>query len=121
PFPLDAVSAALANCQRVVVLERALAVGIGGIVTANVRMALSGNHRKAYTVIAGLGGRPITRSSLREQFTAAARDALEPLTFLDLDADLVGRELARAAASRQSGPAAENMLRDLGACASRIG
>ncbi len=39
PFPLDAVREALAGAQRVVVLEKALAVGIGGIVSANVRMA----------------------------------------------------------------------------------
>jgi pyruvate ferredoxin oxidoreductase alpha subunit len=121
PFPLDAVRAALGGCQRVVVLEKALAVGIGGIVSANVRMALSGIALHDYTVIAGLGGRAITKASLRRLFQTAARDELESLTFLDLDTDLVGRELARAAASRQSGPAAENILRDLGVVASRIG
>jgi pyruvate ferredoxin oxidoreductase alpha subunit len=121
PFPLDAIRAALAGSQRVVVLEKALAVGIGGIVSANVRMALAGIQLHGYTVIAGLGGRAITRASMRELFRAANDDALDPLTFLDLDTELVGRELARAAASRQSGPAAENMLRDLGVVASRIG
>ncbi len=121
PFPLDAVRAALSGCQRVVVLEKALAVGIGGIVSENVRMALSGVDLHGYTVIAGLGGRAITRDSLRRLFQVAAKDELEPLTFLDLDTVLVGRELARVAANRQSGPAAENMLRDLGVVASRIG
>jgi pyruvate ferredoxin oxidoreductase alpha subunit len=121
PFPLSAVRAALAGARRVVVIEKALAVGIGGIVSANIRMALDGIHLNGYTVIAGLGGRVITRASLRDLFRTAARDALEPLTFLDLDTELVRRELARAAASRQSGPAAENMLRDLGVVASRIG
>ena len=42
PFPLEAVRAALEHAERVVVLEKALAVGIGGIVSANVRMALVG-------------------------------------------------------------------------------
>jgi pyruvate ferredoxin oxidoreductase alpha subunit len=121
PFPLDAVREALQGARRVVVLERALAVGIGGIVSANVRMALSGLQLHGYTVIAGLGGRAITKVSLRELFTRAAADELEPLTFLDLNAELVDRELARAAASRRSGPAAENILRDLGAVATRIG
>jgi hypothetical protein len=37
------------------------------------------------------------------------------LTFLDLDHGLVERELARTRADRRSGPAAENILRDLGA------
>jgi pyruvate ferredoxin oxidoreductase alpha subunit len=121
PFPLEAVRAALRDAQRVVVLERALAVGIGGIVSANVRMALSHIQLNGYTVIAGLGGRAITKASLRDLFTRAAADELAPLTFLDLNTELVNRELARTAASRRSGPAAENILRDLGAVATRIG
>jgi pyruvate ferredoxin oxidoreductase alpha subunit len=126
PFPLEAVREGLRNARRVVVLERALAVGIGGIVSANVRMAMSqltraGSQLPDYTVIAGLGGRAITKASLRDLFTRAADDALEPLTFLDLNTELVDRELSRTAASRKSGPAAENILRDLGAVASRIG
>jgi len=121
PFPLDAVRAAVGGTQRVVVLEKALAVGIGGIVSANVRMAMAGMRQHGYTVIAGLGGRAITRASLRDMLHRAIRDELEPLTFLDLNTELVQRELDRAAAGRKSGPAAENMLRDLGAVASRIG
>ena len=114
PFPLDALRAALGHAQRVVVLEKALAVGIGGIVTANVRMALTGIVLHGYTVIAGLGGRPITIASLRELFQQAAADELEPLTFLDMDWEVVNRELARMVSSRHSGPSAENILRDVG-------
>jgi pyruvate ferredoxin oxidoreductase alpha subunit len=121
PFPLEQVRKALDGADRVVVLERALAVGIGGIVAANVRMALSGVRLHGYTVIAGLGGRAITKASLRDLFTRAGRDELEPLTFLDLNTGLVQRELDRTAARRRSGPAAENMLRDLGAVAHKIG
>ncbi len=117
PFPLEAVRAAIGHARRVLVLEKALAVGIGGIVSANVRMALAGIELHGYTAIAGLGGRPITKASLRGLFMDAAADRLDPLTFLDLDWELVNRELARIAASRTSGPHAENMLRDLGAVA----
>ncbi len=117
PFPLDAVRAALGHAQRVVVLEKALAVGIGGIVSANVRMALAGIQLHGYTVIAGLGGRPITKASLHRLFTDAAADRLEPLTFLDMDWDVVNRELERMGASRSSGPHAENILRDVGTVA----
>jgi pyruvate ferredoxin oxidoreductase alpha subunit len=47
-----------------------------------------------------------------------ARDGtLEPLTFLDLDHAIVDRELARMATDRQSGPSAENILRDKGTAA----
>ncbi|MGH2912832.1 MAG: pyruvate ferredoxin oxidoreductase [Solirubrobacteraceae bacterium] len=114
PFPLDAVRAALGDAERLVVLEKALAVGIGGIVTANVRMALAGIQLHGYTVIAGLGGRPITKASLHRLFTDAVADRLQALTFLDMDWDVVNRELARIDASRASGPHAENILRDVG-------
>jgi pyruvate ferredoxin oxidoreductase alpha subunit len=120
PFPLDAVRAELGRAKRVVVVEKALAVGIGGILSANVRMALSGIQLHGYTVIAGLGGRPITKASLHQLFADAMADALEPLTFLDLNRSLINRELERMARTRGSGPHAENMLRDVGTIAARI-
>jgi pyruvate ferredoxin oxidoreductase alpha subunit len=121
PFPADAVREAVGG-RRVVVLERALApgTGTGGIVTADVRAALN-QPQDIATVIAGLGGRSITRKSLRAMLTAAMAGDLEPLTFLDLDTALADRELARMRATRRSGPVAENLLRDLGITASRIG
>ena len=117
PFPLEEVRDALAEAKRVVVLEKHLAVGIGGVVSANVRTALSGIQLNGYTVIAGLGGRSITRESLRGLFEAAGRDELEPLSFLDLDIEVVERELARGANGKPAGPHAENILRELGAVA----
>lgn len=117
PFPADAVRAALTPARRIVVLERALAPGSSGIVTADIRAAVD-QSRDVATVIVGLGGRAVTRKSLRGLLT---RDELEPLTFLDLDTGLVERELARMSATRRSGPSPENMLRDLGITASRIG
>jgi pyruvate ferredoxin oxidoreductase alpha subunit len=117
PFPLEEVRAALGHAQRVLVLEKALAVGIGGIVSANVRMALSGIQLHGYTVIAGLGGRPIKKSSLRGLFADAIADRLEPLTFLDMDWGIVQRELDRQRAGRRPGPHAENIIRDIGTVA----
>jgi pyruvate ferredoxin oxidoreductase alpha subunit len=119
PFPLDEVRAALRHAKRVVVLEKALAVGIGGIVSANVRMALSGIQLHGYTVIAGLGGRPITKESLRSLFAEAAADRLEPLSFLDMDWKTIEAELERMAQGGRSGPHAENILREAGIVAAR--
>jgi pyruvate ferredoxin oxidoreductase alpha subunit len=111
--------------RRLVVLERALAPGSGGIVTADLRMALSaadgrpqGENTMISTVIAGLGGRPVTRKSLRALLLSAGRGELPPFSFLDLRAGLAEAELARMRATRRSGPTAENMLRDLGVTAS---
>ena len=130
PFPARAVREALGSDGRVrqlVILERALATGMGGIVSADVRMALAGGRTAARiqqpvmsTVIAGLGGRPVTRASLRTMVTAAAARSLEPLSFLDLNKELVARGLTRVRRARRSGPVTENMLRDQGVTA-RIG
>ena len=117
PFPLEEVRAALGHAERVLVLEKALAVGIGGIVSANVRMALSGIQLHGYTVIAGLGGRPIKKASLRKLFTEAVADELQPLTFLDMNWDVVQRELERQRAGRRPGSHAENIIRDIGTVA----
>jgi pyruvate ferredoxin oxidoreductase alpha subunit len=118
PFPADAIRKALGVTPRhLVVLERALAPGTGGIVTADIRMAL--NPERLSTVIAGLGGRAVTKKSLRDLLTRA--EELPPLSFLDLDTSLVDRELARMRTTRRSGPSPENMLRDLGITASKIG
>lgn len=114
PFPLAAVREALKGAARVVVLEKSFSVGLGGVVSADVRMALSGLHLHGYTVVAGLGGRPITQASLTAMLTDAVADRLEPLTFLDLNHEIVTRQLAREAAMRRSGPIAENLLRDIG-------
>jgi pyruvate ferredoxin oxidoreductase alpha subunit len=117
PFPLAEIRAALAHARRVVVLEKALAVGIGGIVSANVRMALDGAGPDVFTVIAGLGGRAITKASLHGLLADAVGDRLGDLTFLDLDWELVERELRRTRERRRSGPHAENILHDLGVVA----
>jgi len=108
PFPYEALRAAVGGAARVVVLERAFSVGTGGIVTADVRTAIP--DRPLHTVVAGLGGRPVTEASLR---ALLLRDDLDPLTFLDLNTDLVERELRRRRESPRSGPTAENLLRDL--------
>jgi pyruvate ferredoxin oxidoreductase alpha subunit len=120
PFPLDAVRAALEGARRVVVLEKSFSVGLGGVVSTDVRLALSGLHLHGYTVIAGLGGRSITQASLLKMLDEAVADRLEPLTFLDLDWGIVNRQLAREAAVRRSGPIAENLLRDVGAVAAKV-
>jgi len=120
PFPLTQVRHHLENAKRVVVLEKSLAVGIGGILSNNVRMALSGIHMHGYTVIAGLGGRAITRKSLRTLLLDAEQDQLQALTFLDLDWGAVNRMLEREKHVRRSGPIAETLLRDLGVVGARI-
>ena len=119
PFPAAALRAAVGHARHVVVVEKALAPGAGGILATDVTMALPGPEPLVHAVIAGLGGRPITAASLAGVVDQAAAGVLAPLTFLDLDARLVANELARMAARRRSGPSAENVLHDLGTAGAR--
>ena len=113
PFPRQAVADALSGAQRVVVVEKAFSVGFGGVLSTDVAMATHQSESSLYTVVAGLGGRPITRRSLETMLAAAEEDRLELLTFLDLDTGVVEREQARMAAANRPGPTAEFVLRDL--------
>ena len=121
PFPLAPLREVLHSAKRVVVLEKCLAVGLGGIVSDGVRKSLSGIVLNGYTVIAGLGGRAITRGSLKRLFEDAERDELEQVTFLDLNADVISHELERESETRRTGPTAEAILRRIGTVASTIG
>jgi pyruvate ferredoxin oxidoreductase alpha subunit len=121
PFPIAALRAALVHAQHIVVVEKCFAVGIGGIVSRDVRMALRDLPQPVTTVVAGLGGRAITTASLTRLLLDAMAGKLEPLTFLDLDTSIVNRVLERERNTRRSGPVAEGVLRDLGTVASRIG
>ncbi len=114
PFPKELLNEALEHAKRIIVFEKALAVGIGGVLALHVRYAIGSFDRPLYSVIGGLGGRAITRPSLHEVFERGVRDQLEATHVLDLDLDAVKRELERQRTRKLSGPAAENILRDIG-------
>jgi pyruvate ferredoxin oxidoreductase alpha subunit len=120
PFPLAAVREALQHARRVVVLEKSFSVGLGGVVSTDVRLALHRLGQHGYTVVAGLGGRAITKASIIRTLKDAIADKLQPLTFMDLDWRIVNRQLEREATTRRSGPIAENLLRDVGPVASKV-
>ena len=115
PWPREEVRKVLRGANRVVVIEKAFAVGAGGIVGQNVRLALSGLTPVVFDIVAGLGGRPITRRSLRTLLGDVLSGRIEPgdLHFLDLKTDVVQRELARVAVGGLTGPHAESILREI--------
>lgn len=110
PFPMQQAREALQHCKRFVVVEKNLAVGLGGVVTTTLRMAVAGLKLTGFTAIAGLGGRPIPKSSLHDLFLKAEAETLEPTTFVDLDWEMVNKQLERERQNRHSGPIAENIL-----------
>ncbi|MDA8290072.1 MAG: pyruvate ferredoxin oxidoreductase [Actinomycetota bacterium] len=113
PFPAEAVARAVSAARNVVVVEKAFSIGAHGILAGDVTLAVSGLDVRVDGVVAGLGGRPITEASCHQLLEEAVAGTLPPLSFLDLDTDLVARELGRMVAQRRSGPTAENLLRDL--------
>ena len=103
--------------KHVVVIEKSFAIGMGGQLANNVDLALR-NVAAAplvHSVIAGLGGRAITRSSLHRVLRRAPVEAWAGPHFLDLNESIVARELHDVRKVRRSGPTAENLLRRLGA------
>ena len=71
PFPVEAVRRALAGARRVVVLEKAFRPGGGGLLSGDVTLALRDAGVAVHTVVAGLGGRPITRRGIESVLGSA--------------------------------------------------
>lgn len=117
PFPANAICNVLKNTKQVIVFEKSFAVGMGGILASEVHMATQrymGEELKINSVIGGLGGRTITKKSLRKLVDCAIKGELDEEVFLDLDGGTVVRELTRQQEEQSSGPIAENILRDIG-------
>ncbi len=70
PFPAQALTQYLSGVQRIVVLEKAISIGAGGIVAAELRAALhqAGNMTPVESVIGGLGGRDLTPEVIETVF-----------------------------------------------------
>jgi pyruvate ferredoxin oxidoreductase alpha subunit len=113
PFPRAELRQALERARRVIVVEKAVAPGAGGVVSMDLRMALQGVDCHIKTVIAGLGGRPVTSPGLQSMLRRALKGELADLHFLDLNRGMVDRELARQRRGIATGPVAENLLKDV--------
>jgi pyruvate ferredoxin oxidoreductase alpha subunit len=121
PFPTAALREKLVRARNVVVIEKSLAVGMGGPLANNVDLAFRNvaGAPQVHSVIAGLGGRPITRASLHRVLRGALVQPWEGSHFLDLNEKIVAKELHYVRKVRRSGPTAENLLRRLGQAAEK--
>jgi pyruvate ferredoxin oxidoreductase alpha subunit len=119
PFPTAALRDKLVRARNVVVIEKSLAVGMGGPLANNVDLALRNVEAapQVHSVIAGLGGRPITREALHRVLRQAVSQPWEGSHFLDLNETIIAKELHYVRKVRRSGPTAENLLRRLGQAA----
>jgi pyruvate ferredoxin oxidoreductase alpha subunit len=123
PFPTEALREQLVRARNVVVIEKSLAVGMGGPLANNVDLALRNveGAPHVHSVIAGLGGRQITRTALHRILRQALVKTWDGSHFLDLNEEIIAKELHYVRKVRRSGPTAENLLRHLGASAEKPG
>ena len=115
PFPTETLRAVLARAIDVVVIDRAIDVGMGGPLASNIAIALRElpHPPKMHSAIVGLGGRPAPKASLIRLFRQAAIQPWEGPHFLDLNERVVGHEIHRRGKARRVGPAAEGILIEL--------
>ena len=119
PFPTEQLRKMLVGRKNVVVVEKSLAVGMGGQLALHVDLALRNvaGAPQVHSCVAGLGGRSITRPSLHKLFRRALVQPWEGTHFLDLNEEVIAKELHYVRKVRRSGPTAENLLRRLSGAA----
>jgi pyruvate/2-oxoacid:ferredoxin oxidoreductase alpha subunit len=76
PFPVEELRTLLGGMRTVVVLDRAVSFGLGGILASEVRAVLGGEGPRPVSIIAGLGGRDVPYTLIAERTEAAIRGEL---------------------------------------------
>ncbi len=91
PFPRQELYDALRDKTNIVVLEKSVSLGRGGILASDVRWSFPRAEKKGRTIssyVAGLGGRNITMDDLRAMVERVEREPVE-LDFLGLNRDII--------------------------------
>jgi len=94
PFPAQAIYEALKDIPKVAVLDRALSLGSYAPLASEIKAAFFGKKKKPQVVssfVVGLGGRDITKDSIKEVFKLLTAKELS-LEFIDLKPELLKEE-----------------------------
>jgi pyruvate ferredoxin oxidoreductase alpha subunit len=95
PFPDALLAEAVGEAMSVVVLDRAVQLGIGGVLSGETLRALQHKDVHVHPVATGIGGRPVLERSLANLFRRATRGELSTeMEWLDLDTDIVEKAIA---------------------------
>ncbi|HEX3000153.1 MAG TPA: thiamine pyrophosphate-binding protein, partial [Armatimonadota bacterium] len=80
PFPGEAIHRAVKNARRLIVIDRDVAPGLGGIFASEIRLALRSRGYTApiYSFVTGLGGTDVTPEMV-EQALAYVANSKQPL------------------------------------------
>jgi pyruvate ferredoxin oxidoreductase alpha subunit len=91
PFPRQEIYNVLKNKMKIVVLEKCISLGRGGILASDIRWSFPRAEKKDRNIssfIAGLGGRNITVDDLRYMVERVEKEPVE-LEFLGLKKELI--------------------------------
>jgi len=91
PFPVQAICDALKNIPKVAVLDKALSLGSYAPIAADIKAAFFGKKKAPKVIssfIAGLGGRDITKHSIKEIYRMLTTKELNG-EFIDLKPELL--------------------------------
>jgi pyruvate ferredoxin oxidoreductase alpha subunit len=93
PFPKEAIYEALKDVDNVIIMEKALSLGMGGILLNETRAVFYGkkSQPKISGFIVGLGGRDIPNKSIINAVKKAESKMVED-SFVDLREELIGIE-----------------------------
>jgi pyruvate ferredoxin oxidoreductase alpha subunit len=91
PFPKEAIYDALKNADTVVVMEKAISLGLGGILLNEMKSAFYRKEKQPSIcgTIAGLGGRDVPNASIVRAVQEAESEIIED-RFVDLREELIG-------------------------------
>src|SRR3990172_8799197 len=94
PFPEDEIKEALKEAENILIFEKALSLGSGGIVFHEVRSALytSPSRPNLKCFVLGLGGRDVPKSSLKKTIESFS-PAMPDLNFVDLKEEQIKEHL----------------------------
>ncbi|HEY9073943.1 MAG TPA: pyruvate ferredoxin oxidoreductase [Desulfobaccales bacterium] len=91
PFPRQAVYEALRDKMNIVVLEKSISLGRGGILASDIRWSFPWAEKTGRTIscyVAGLGGKNISKDDLRNMVERVEQEPTE-LAFLGLNQEII--------------------------------
>ena len=115
PFPVEELRDCSPARSDVVVVEKSIAVGVGGALADNVDAALRNleSRRSCIRPSRAWAAGPFRARRCAEPSSWRVESSWDGAHFIDLNERVVGREIHRVRKIRRSGATAENILRQL--------
>ncbi|MFH1173019.1 MAG: transketolase C-terminal domain-containing protein [bacterium] len=78
PFPDEGIKQALNKAKRIVVIDKSISLSTEGILATEIRRALYGSKVKVQSIVTGLGGKDITKETIK----TAIKDKVSNFKFI---------------------------------------